>query len=107
MGHPPLLYTPSGLLKVVFSLRVVMPTNNNENPPGPPPEDAAAGATKAAATWVVARQGITAAYRVLNGFAEAVEAFPLVQFVVGETGGVVKMLNTKFLQHGCVSPLDF
>jgi hypothetical protein len=37
MGHPPLLYTPSGLLKVVFSLRVVMPTNNNENPPGHPP----------------------------------------------------------------------
>jgi hypothetical protein len=29
--HPPPLYTPSERLKVVFSLRVVMPTNNNES----------------------------------------------------------------------------
>jgi hypothetical protein len=58
-------------------------------------------------TWIAATQGINATYRVLNAVAEALEDFPLVQLVAGETGGLLKMSNTKFLQHGCVSPLDF
>ena len=76
-------------------------------PPGQGSEDAAASATKAAATWVLANYGVTTAYGVLTGVAEAVEAWPLAQLALGTTGGLVKMSNTKFLQHGCVSPLDF
>ena len=45
--------------------------------------------------------------RVAGTLAEAAEAVPLVQAIIGEATGAFDMTKAKFVDRSCVSPLDF